>query len=84
MNQHKTGLTVGAFVGVLHLGWSILVMLGLAQPLHSWILSLHAIESSSAVGMMGVGGLVSLVVVAAVAGYAFGWLFAKIWNKINK
>ena len=84
MNKHKTGLAVGAFVGVLHLGWSILVMLGVAQSIYNWISSLHAIEMPVQIGAMGLGGMVSLVVVSSIVGYGFGWLFATIWNKINK
>lgn len=84
MNKHKVGLTVGAFVGALHLGWSVLVMLGLAQPLYSWLLSLHAIEMPAIIGSMGIGGTISLVALAAIAGYVFGWFFATVWNWINK
>ena len=83
MNKHKVGLTVSIFAGVAHLGWSVLVMLGLAQPLYNWVHGLHAIESSAVVGSMGVGGLITLVVSAMVVGYAAGWLFTAVWNKVN-
>ncbi len=84
MNKHKVGLTVSIFAGALHLGWSVLVMLDWAQPLYDWVHGLHAIETSAVVGSMGVGGLITLVVSAMVVGYAVGWLFAALWNKINR
>ena len=84
MNKHKVGLTLGSFFAVIHLGWSILVMLGVAQPFYNWILALHAIEAPMTISAMGIGGLVSLVAFTAVVGYVFGWVFALVWNWINK
>ena len=68
----------------MHVFWSILVMLGLAQPLQNWLLSLHAIETTTVIGEMGVVDAVVLVVVAFVVGNIVGWVFASVWNWINK
>jgi hypothetical protein len=84
MNKHKVGLVLGSFSAVVHLVWSILVMLGWAQPLYSWILSLHAIETPVVIGAMSIGGAIALIVTAFVVGNIVGWIFASVWNWINK
>ncbi len=75
---------MGSFAAVMHVGWSILVMLGLAQPLYNWALSLHAIEVPVTIGEMSIGGAIVLVVVAFVMGNIVGWIFASVWNKVNQ
>ncbi len=84
MNKQKTGLAVGSFAAVMHVGWSILVMLGLAQPFYNWALSIHAISVPVMIGPMSIGGAVLLIITAFIMGNVVGWIFATVWNWINK
>lgn len=84
MNKQKTGLAVGSFAAVMHIVWSVLVMLGLAQPLYNWILALHAVEVPVTIGEMSIVGAIVLIVVAFVVGNIVGWIFASVWNWVNR
>ena len=80
VNPHKVGVALGAFGGLAHLVWSVLVAAGVAQPVLNWVLGLHMVESVSYVGEFSLGTAVALVFVAAAAGYVGGWILGTIWN----
>ncbi len=84
LNPGKTALAAGAFAGLWHVVWGILVVLGWASALQSWILDLHFLNNPFAVQSFDIVKWVTLIVVTAVLGYIFGYIFATIWNKINK
>ena len=44
INKNKLGLVFGSFLGLWHLGWSLLVAFGLAQWLIDWVFRLHFIQ----------------------------------------
>ncbi len=80
VNPNKAGMALGAFAGLAHLLWSLLVAAGLAQPLLDWILRIHMIESISSVKEFSLGTAVTLVVVTTIVGYVFGWVLGNLWN----
>lgn len=80
LNPNKTGLALGAFAGLAHLLWSVLVATGTAQALLDFIFRLHMIESQFQVGEFSLGTAVTLVVVTAIVGYVVGWILGNLWN----
>ena len=84
INAQKAGMALGGFAGLLHLVWALLVALGFAQPLMDFIFSLHFIRHEYTIEPFRFGTAVLLVVVTFAVGYLFGWLFATIWNRLQK
>ncbi len=87
MNHHidptNTALTVGAFAGGLHLVWSILIALGWAQGLVNFILWAHMVSLPYVVKEFDFSAAIILVVVTTLVGGVFGYVFARIWNKMH-
>ena len=83
MNKNKTALVFGSFFAIVHLIWSVLVALGVAQPLVNFIYSLHMLANPPQVEAFTLGKAAGLVVVTFVVGYALGSLFAWLWNKLK-
>lgn len=84
LNKNAVGLTLGSLVALAHLGWLILVSIGLAKPLYDLILKLHHISLSYAILPLSSGLAVGLLAITFVVGYVFGWVFATLWNKFSK
>lgn len=84
MNQQKTALTLGAFAGVVHIFWSLLVALGFAQNLTDWIYWLHFANNPLRIRQFDIGTALMLVVVTSLVGYAVGFVFATVWNEVHK
>lgn len=88
MNHHidpvKTGLAVGALLGGLHLVWAILVALGWAQALVDFVLWMHMINLPYVVKAFDLSAAATLVVITALVGYALGYLYARIWNRVHR
>lgn len=84
LNQHKTGLALGALMGLWHGVWSVLMALGLAQPFITWVMGLHMIQESFTVLPFSFVTAIELVVFASIVGYIVGWVFAWLWNWAHK
>lgn len=84
LNPRKTGFALGGLVGFMHLVWSLLVALGLAQGWINWIIELHMIKDSHTVLPFSLPSAITLVVVTAVVGFVVGNVFAMIWNRVQK
>lgn len=84
LNAQKVGLTLGGVIALLHLVWSALVALGLAQGFVNWILRIHMLEVSHTVLPFSISSAVVLVVVTGLVGFAVGYVFATIWNHVQK
>lgn len=84
LNPSKVALTLGVLVGGLHLGWSALVALGLAQGLLDFIFWAHMIANPYQVTGFDITRAGVLVVVTFGVGYGVGYLFAHVWNKVGK
>ena len=82
INQNKAGLAFGGFLAVLHAAWSTMVGFGWAQPSLNFIFHLHFLNAPFTVRPFNLTTSVELVIVAALAGYAFAWVFAAIWNAV--
>ena len=84
INKNETGLTFGFLIGFLHLIWSLLVLLGMAQILLNFILNIHMISMPITVLPFNLIKALGLIAVTFVVGYVFGWLMAFFWNKCFK
>lgn len=84
VNKHKVGLVFGAFVGGVHLLWSLLVFFGWAQPLINFILWAHMMQLPYVVGAFNVTASATLIVVTAFVGYIVGSVIGMVWNKVHQ
>lgn len=84
LNNNKTGLVVGAFLGFWHFLWSLLVAVGLAQPLIDFIYKVHFLNNPFQVAPFGLKRAAALIVITAAVGYIIGWILAFLWNRFHK
>lgn len=84
LTPNKTGLVVGAVAGLWHFIWGLFVVLGLASAILNFIYSIHFLSNPFTVQPFNAVKWVTLIAVTAAVGYIFGYVFAAIWNKLNK
>ncbi len=84
LHEHTAGLIVGAFLGLWHLAWALLVAGGFAQGLLDWIYMLHFLNNPYRVAAFDVTTAAILVVVTSVVGYVAGWVLARLCNMMMK
>lgn len=84
LNPQKTGLVVGAFLGLWHFVWGLLVAMGLTEALLDFIYGIHFLNNPFTVAPFDTVKWVTLIAVTAIIGYIFGYVFAFIWNKLAK
>ena len=82
LSEHQTGLALGAFFGLMHVVWALVVSLGFAQTWLDFIFSLHFLENPFVVFVFDMQKAVMLVAVTAGVGYVAGFVFAKVWNLV--
>lgn len=80
ISPHAFGMMFGAFLGLVHAGWALLVATGLAQGLLDWIFGLHFLRNPYMVYPFELGTAVMLVIVTSVVGYVGGWVLGSLWN----
>ncbi len=84
LSPNSVGLVVGSTFGLVHLMWSMLVMMGWAQGLMDFIFSLHFLSNPYVLQMFDVGKALMLIAVTFVVGYVLGLIFTGIWNMMMK
>lgn len=84
LNEKKVALTLGLFLGGWHLVWSVLIVLGFAQPLLNFIFWIHMLTTPVQVTGFELTKSAILTVVTFIVGYGVGFIFAKIWNKVHR
>jgi hypothetical protein len=84
ISKNKTGLTFGFLISFMHLVWSLLIALGVAQAYMNFILGLHMINMPITVMPFSLSKTLCLVAITFIAGYFFGWFMAFFWNKCFK
>ncbi len=82
-NPNKVGLVGGTVLGGIHLLWSLLVLVGWAQPLVNFSQWAHMAHFAVVVGPFDISAAATVVVVAALVGYAIGYALATVWNKVH-
>lgn len=71
---------LGSFSAFVHAVWIILVALGWAGPLLSFILRVHFIDTTFSIADFSFGNAIMLIVITAVIGYAVGIIIGTFWN----
>ncbi len=84
LNPQKAALSIGLFIGGWHLVWSLLVAFGWAQPLVDFVLWMHMISLPYVVKSFDMSAAATLIILTTVAGYIFGLIFARIWNRMHR
>lgn len=84
LDQMRTALTLGVFISLMHIGWSVLVAAGLAQKLMDYIYMLHFLNNPFNVVSFDLTTAIILTIVTFVVGYISGFAFALIWNLSGK
>ena len=83
-NPNKVGLVVGALFGAWHVFWSVLVLIGWAQPILDFLFWAHMIKPVYFVKPFDPVAAIALIVITAVIGYVFGFFGAVIWNRLHR
>jgi hypothetical protein len=84
MSVGKAGLVLAIVIGGWHLGWSVLVALGWAQPVIDFVFWMHFIKPVYVIEPFDITRAAILLVVTAGAGFVIGSLFALVWNALHK
>lgn len=84
ISKNKTGLTFGFLISFMHLMWSVLVALGIAQVWLNFIFDMHMLSNPIIVTPFNLIKAIILILITFVVGYIFGWLMAFFWNKCFK
>ncbi len=84
IRPNRAGLIFAILLGSWHLLWSVLVALGWAQLLIDFIFWIHFIRPIYVIQKFNIGIALLLIAVTAAVGYAIGWIFAVLWNKLHK
>lgn len=83
IGANTAGLAVGGLLGLWHFMWSVLIALGLAQPLLDMVFRLHMIQPPYTVMPFSASSAIGLIVMTCVIGYVIGWVFAAVWNAVQ-
>jgi hypothetical protein len=75
------GLAFGAFLGLWHTFWALLVFVGAAQWLIDFIFRLHMIDPPYRITGFSLITAAGLVAVTASIGYISGLFIGIIWNR---
>ena len=84
INPNKAGLAVGALLGAWHHTWSLLVALGLAQPLIDFLFWIHFVKPVYVIEPFEIARAAILIAVTAGIGYVTGLVFALLWNRLHR
>ncbi len=80
----KAGLAFGVMLGGWHLLWATLVALGWAQTVLNFVFWMHFIRPIYVIEGFQIGIALTLIAITAAIGFAGGYLFARVWNYIQR
>ena len=81
IHPHSLGLALGIFFATVHVVWSLLVLLGIAQWWLDIVFKLHMLTPVIIVTGFSLTKVVLLVIVTGLVGYITGWVLGTIWNR---
>lgn len=70
-------------LGGVHVLWTILVVLGWAQPLVEFSMWAHMAHTAVIIGPFDAIAAVTVIVVAAFIGYCVGYIAGTVWNRVH-
>ncbi|HEY4516335.1 MAG TPA: hypothetical protein VJG64_00110 [Candidatus Paceibacterota bacterium] len=79
----KAGLVGAVIIGGWHVVWSLLIILGWAQALVNFSLWAHMLQVPVVAGPFDVAAAATVIVIAAIIGYAVGYILATVWNRVH-
>ena len=82
-SPNRVGILFAALFGGWHVMWSLLVLLGWAQPVIDFIFWAHMIRSIYIVKPFDPLAALTLIVIASAIGYGLGYAGAIIWKKLH-
>jgi len=83
-NPSKVGLLFGALISGWHVLWSLLVLVGLAQPLIDFVFWAHMIQPVYVIKPFDPIAAVSLIAITFSTGYVLGFIGAVVWTKLHQ
>ena len=83
MNPNKVGLVFGVLIGGWHILWTLLVLMGAAQQLLDLVFWAHMIQPPYFIKPFDPKAAVTLITITFLIGYAFGFIGAHIWIKVQ-
>lgn len=84
LQEMQVALVVAVFVSGLHIVWSLMILIGIAQPLLDFIFWAHMLTVPYRVTGFTLTQTIVLILVTFAVGYIGGWVFAKVWNMMRK
>ena len=78
---NKSGFVIGGLLGGWHVLWSLLVLLGWAQPVLNFIFWMHMLRPIYVVKSFDLLAALSLVLITTAMGYGVGYLAGLFWPK---
>lgn len=86
LNKNKIGLVVGIFLAIVHIVWSLAVLIIpiQLQTFLNWIFVLHALQPYWVITAFNFVNAILLAVMTFIMGYIFGWVFAWCHNLMHK
>lgn len=84
LDAHKTGLTLGAVLALIHAAWLLFVLIAPqgVQKFLTWVLGLHHIAMGFQILPFHPLSALLLLAVTFAFGYLLGQVFARIWNSV--
>lgn len=84
LEPKKVALAVGLMSGVVHIVWSVVVLVGLGQSWVNFVTGMHFVSTTMTVLPFNFVTAVEVTAIAIVMAYVGGFVFATIWNKVQK
>lgn len=84
IQPHKIGLLFGMLLGGTHFCWSLLVLLGWAQPLINFIFWAHMIQPVYVIKAFDPVAALTLILITTALGYLAGVIGGALWNRIHR
>ncbi len=84
INQKKFALSIALFAAVMHLIWSLVVLLGFGQRWVDFATRMHFMSNPITVMPFTFAHALGLIVMAFVVAYIVSSIFALIWNNVHK
>lgn len=79
----RTGVAVGAVLGLWHLLWSICVAFGAASAILDFVMWIHFIDVPIRIAPFSAELAGLLILVTTALGFGAGYVFAAIWNWLH-
>jgi hypothetical protein len=82
ISKNRAGLAVGLFVALVHAIWALIIWIApkAMQDYLDWIFPMHFLTNVFSITAFNLTYALTLVLMAFVGGYVFGWLYAVIWD----